>query len=38
MIPPSLLKGLYELVDETNKSEMLTGLFENCFPSWLRIL
>lgn len=38
MIPSSLLKGLYQLVDTTEKSDMLTGLFENCFPSWLRKL
>jgi hypothetical protein len=38
MIPASLLGGLYELVKETGKAEMLTGLYENCFPSWLRIL
>jgi hypothetical protein len=25
-------------VNKTEKSDMLTGLFENCFPSWLRIL
>lgn len=38
MIPAPLLKGLYELVSETEKAEMLTGLFENGFPSWFRML
>ena len=38
MIPASLLQGLYELVDLTGKVEILTGLYENCFPTWLRIL
>lgn len=38
MIPAPLLKGLYELVSETDKAEMLTGLFENGFPTWLRML
>jgi len=38
MIPSSLLRGLYQLVNKTGKSDMLTGLFENCFPSWLRKL
>lgn len=38
MIPASLLKGLYELVKITGKAEMLSGLYENCFPQWLRTL
>lgn len=38
MIPASLLRGLFELVKSTNKAEMLSGLYENCFPQWLRTL
>ena len=30
--------GLYELVEETEKSDILKNLFENCFPTWLSIL
>jgi hypothetical protein len=37
-VPASLLQGLHELVKETEKSDMLTGLYENSFPSWLRKL
>lgn len=38
MIPASLLRGLHELVKLTGKAEMLMGLYENFFPSWLRTL
>ena len=37
-IPVSLLEGLQELVGDTGKSEILKGLFENCFPSWIRFI
>ena len=37
-ISAPLLKGLYELVEKTGKSDMLSALFENCFPTWLRTL
>ena len=33
-----MLSGLHELVRKTEQSDMLTGLFENCFPQWLRAL
>lgn len=34
-IPVPLFVGLYELIDDTDKSEILSGMFENCFPKWL---
>ena len=34
-IPVSLLIGLYELVEDTENTNMLTGMYEMCFPVWL---
>ena len=30
-----LLMLIYELVNETQKNEILTPLFDNCFPDWI---
>lgn len=37
VIPVSLLIGLYDLVEDTEMSSMLTGMYEMCFPVWLRL-
>ena len=34
-IPVTLFIGLYELIDDSDKSDILSGMFENCFPKWL---
>lgn len=36
-IPVSLIQGLNQLIDETENSSMLTGLYDMCFPVWLRV-
>lgn len=36
-IPVQLLQGLYELVDDSKKPDLLYGMFDN-FPQWLRQL
>ena len=35
LIPVPLFVGLYELIDDTDKANILSGLFDNCFPKWL---
>jgi GGDEF domain-containing protein len=37
VIPVSLLVGLYEMIEETDASSMLTGMYDLCFPIWLRL-
>ena len=37
-IPVSLLLGLRELVEKSHQTELLEGLFETCFPKWLKDL
>jgi hypothetical protein len=36
-ISVTLLKGLYELIEETDSCHLLSSLFEYCFPSWLKM-
>lgn len=36
MIPVSLLIGLCEMIEDTNMTSMLSGMYEMCFPTWLR--
>ena len=35
-IPVALLQGLHELIEETEDSEMLTPMFDNNFPTWIK--
>ena len=37
VIPVSLLVGLCELVEDTELSSLLSGMYEMCFPVWLRL-
>ena len=37
LIPVSLLKGLHELIEASEISSLLGGMFEMCFPVWLRL-
>ena len=37
LIPVSLLKGLYELIEASEISSLLSGMFEMCFPVWLKL-
>lgn len=37
LIPVSLLKGLHELIEASEISSLLSGMFEMCFPVWLRL-
>jgi hypothetical protein len=37
LIPVSLLVGLYELIEASEISSLLSGMFEMCFPVWLRL-
>ena len=37
-IPVSLLIGLRELVEKSHQTELLSILFETCFPNWLKDL
>ena len=36
-ISVTLLKGLYELIENTDSCHLLSTLFEYCFPSWLKM-
>lgn len=36
VIPVSLLKGLFNLINETGMSNLLTGMYQTSFPKWLR--
>ena len=35
-IPVTLLQGLYQLIEDTEDSEMLQSMFDVNFPTWLR--
>jgi len=37
VIPVSLLKGLHELIEDTEKPDLVTGMFDSSFPQWLRL-
>lgn len=37
VIPVSLLVGLHEMIEETGAYSMLTGMYDLCFPIWLRL-
>jgi hypothetical protein len=37
VIHESLFQGLADLVHRTKMSCILTGLYEECFPDWLRL-
>lgn len=35
-VPVTLIKGLYDLVKDTDMSQILDTLFENSFPAWIK--
>lgn len=37
VIPVSLLLGLNDLIEETENSNLLSGMYDTCFPVWLRM-
>ena len=37
-IPVTLLNGLYNLVEDTEETEMLGGLYKESFPFWLKCI
>ena len=36
VIPVSLLTGLCEMMEDSGSTEMLTDMFETCFPMWIK--
>ena len=36
IIPYKLLQELYKLIEDIGKPQMLTGMYDLCFPIWLR--